>query len=719
MKPSFTITDTNDIYKTCRCGQEFLPFVAAQTYCTRACQHRYSNHVARATARAQHETTFIGVDGEGINVKNTDGTETHRYVMLSVGSETLWNDGQELTHHDIFPFLYDQFLVNPAAAFVGFFLGYDFTMWLKSLPEDRAQILFNPAKRQRTKSGKNPVPFPVYIDDWEIDILGLKRFKIRPHVDGKKKPPWMYINDAGSFFQKSFVNVIEPTDKKWPTGAPCTAGEFETIISGKNKRSNIIDNGDNSYFPDMRKYNILENDILSRTMTILNKGFVQAGIKLKRDQYYGPGQVAQQWLRQQNDKNGVILDRKTLETILPPWVVEAARESYYGGWFEILYHGHISGPSNEYDITSAYPHIMRNLPCLCGTWTLQHVKSEESWQLVYGTAIGTNPHLGSLPFRNPRGNILRPPMTRGWYWQHEIDAAQRAGILTTFIGEQWIVYHPCSHNKPLAGLAELFQQRLRVGKSTPHGIGLKLTYNSAYGKFAQSIGTPVFANPVYASLITAGVRAIICDAIATHPNHTDDLLMIATDAVYFRTPHPSLDMTPDTLGSWEHTEKHNLTLMKPGVYWDDSTRDAIKNGWEVTLKSRGISARSLAENIDKIDDMFNTLTTDLTQPWPEIAINVPFTVTSPRLALARGKWDTCGQVTYNVARVDKATPAPKRTAPYLEDGIIRSRPMNIPLDCIDTTPYAKRFGFPIPDIDSDTFTQDGSLSDTASWVKEL
>ena len=95
-----------------------------------------------------------------------------------------------------------------------------------------------------------------------------------------------------------------------------------------------------------------------------------------------------------------------------------------------------------------------------------------------------------------------------------------------------MVYHPCSHGKPLAGLAELFQQRLRVGKSTPHGIGLKLTYNSAYGKFAQSIGTPVFANPVYASLITAGVRAMICDAIATHPNHTDDLLMIATDAVY-------------------------------------------------------------------------------------------------------------------------------------------------------------------------------------------
>ena len=117
--------------------------------------------------------------------------------------------------------------------------------------------------------------------------------------------------------------------------------------------------------------------------------------------------------------------------------------------------------------------------------------------------------------------------------------------------------------------------------------------------------------------------------------------------------------------------------------------------------------------------MFNTLATDLTHPWPEIAINVPFTVTSPRLALARNKWDTCGQVNYNVARVDKATPAPKRTAPYLDGGVIRSRPMNIPPDRIDTTPYAKRFGFPIPDLDSDTFTLDGSLSDTATWVKEF
>src|SRR5690606_895113 len=107
-----------------------------------------------------------------------------------------------------------------------------------------------------------------------------------------------------------------------------------------------------------------------------------------------------------------------------------------------------------------------------------------------------------------------------------------------------------------------------VGKNSSHGKAYKLIYNSAYGKMAQSIGNPKYSNPIYASLITTGCRTMITHAIATHPKKTKDLLMVATDGVYFRSPHPSLEIDKSRLGAWDESIKRNLTLFMPGIYWD-------------------------------------------------------------------------------------------------------------------------------------------------------
>lgn len=710
---------------TCPVCQTAFTKRGRQKYCSRKCAHDATNNSARTCTRAAHQTQFIGVDGEGVNIVLPDGTKTHRYVMLSVGDETLWKNGQELTHLDIFPFLYEQYSNNSDAAFVGFFLGYDFTQWLKSMREERAVMLFNPERRKRTKSGNNPTPFPARMDGWECDILGLKRFKLRPEVPiGVKPYSWMYVCDAGPFFQKSFLSVVEPTDKKWPASKPCNPQEYEILAEGKGKRANEIVDGDTSYLTDMVRYNRLENDVLARTMAIVNSGFVEAGIRLNKTQYYGPGQVAQYWLREQSKKVPLLL-HKDLEETLPSEIVRRTRESYYGGWFEQMYHGHVPGTSYEYDITSAYPYIMSTLPCLCGRW-INADKPDAIVKLRKATVYGHDNNVGAMPYRNLRGNILRPYGATGWYWQHEIDAAERAGILTGYVGSNVWSYMGCNHNPPLTGLADLFLQRLKVGKATPQGVGLKLTYNSAYGKFAQSVGLPKFGNPVYASLITAGTRAIICDAIATHPAGTGHLLMVATDAVYFRTPHPTLCsqdlvMGESPLGGWESGEKQNLTLMKPGVYWDDTTRQQIRDHQQVTLKSRGISARSLAENIGKIDDMFSVLADDLSAPWPELDISVPFSIVSPKLALSRGKWGTCGKVTWDAARVDKCNLAPKRMQAYQDHGMIRSRPLALPLERIETTPYDKRFGFEEQDPNHVGEVLPDGTADHAygGWVQDL
>ena len=648
-----------------------------------------------------------------------DGGKSHRYVMLSVGDETFFDAGRELTHRSIFPFLYESFRTNPRAAYVGFYLGYDFTMWLKSLPENRAWYLFTPAGAAKRRRRNNPVPFPVYCDGWEFDILGMKRFKLRPHVDeGQNKNQWLYVCDTGHFFQTSFLNVIEPTEKKWPTGAPCTREEFEIIKAGKEHRSDEVTEGDTSYVSDMARYNRLENEILCRSLSILNRGFVDTGIRLKRDSFYGPGAAIQQWLTQK-EKQGRIVSRKQLEPILPEWVINAARASYYGGWFEIFYHGHIPGASYEYDITSAYPHAMRNLPCLCGTWSRGCGNSGVPVStVIYVKACiaGRNPSVGAMPFRNPKGNILRPHTGTGWYLHNELLSAKSAGLIDDVEILDWIAYEGCSHEPPLAEMADLFQRRLKIGKATPTGKAIKLMLNSAYGKFAQSIGNPKFGNPVYASMITSACRTMILDAIATHPNGTDDVLMVATDGVYFRSPHPTLPLSEE-LGKWEADTKQNLTLMKPGVYWDDKAREAVRNGEVASIKSRGISAKSLSDNLLRIDAAFHSVRNDLSQPFPSLSIAVPFSVISPRLALARGKWGTAGHVSWNETRTDSASLAPKRTAPYIDArGHIRSHPMTVPPGT-ESTPYNKSFGYGmIENPESEMFTQDGTVDNALSSI---
>jgi len=634
--------------------------------------------------------------------------------MLSVGDETLWKNGEELTHLDVFPFLYDCYLVNPAAAYVGFFLGYDFTMWLKSLTEHQAFMLFTSkgqALRKR-KESKNPTPFPVHIDGWEVDMLGMRRFKLRPHSEDKPAP-WLYICDTGAYFQTSFINVINP--KGWENEPVCSAKEFAIICEGKNKRGNDIEPGDLCYLSDMVQYNRLENRVLSRVMRTLNNGFVAAGVRLSRSSFYGPGQAIQGWL-DGLVKQGAYLPHKYVEEDVPSWVLSAFQASYYGGRFEITRHGLLPGATYEYDITSAYPHAMRSLPCLCsGKWRRGLGKTNPNSGIVLcrGLFSAVQTSLGGLPFRNPKGNILFPTSgIVGWYLLSEIDAARRASLIDASEIYEWIAFEQtCNHPSPLAALGDLFYTRLKIGKSTPQGKAIKLMINSAYGKFAQSIGHPKYGNPIYASMITSKCREMILDAIATHPCGYDSVVMIATDGIYFNSTHPILDAMEgkEQLGGWEPGIKTNITLMKPGVYWDDKARKALAEGNTPALRSRGISAQALADNIDRIDHEFSEWHKSLdTTPSPSLDVRVNFSITTPSLALARGKWGTCGFIEWNGTRHESAAVTPKRRSPYLDNNVIRSHTPDVPHGT-ESTPYQKDFGFDLANWGID---QEGYLDDT-------
>jgi hypothetical protein len=327
--------------------------------------------------------------------------------------------------------------------------------------------------------------------------------------------------------------------------------------------------------------------------------------------------------------------------------------------------------------------------------------------------------------------ILRPQVTSGWYWQRELEAAKRAGLIDTITVDEWHELDPC-HDclPPLRKLESLYLKRQGVGKDTVRGKALKLGFNSPYGKLAQSIGEPKFSNPVWASLITSGCRTQILDAIATHPDGASAVVMVATDAVYFTSRHPSLPISKD-LGEWGQEQKHNLTLFKPGTYWDDKTRQSIRDGQAPIFKSRGVSAQDFAQSIERIDTQFTAWKPGQRVTWPAVTFPVSFPMITGLQALQRNQWQLAGTLESGKDNTQSSDPESKRRDVHHDGRMWRSKPykhgrkqvsqseaLYMRIDIHESQPYDKRFGI-AAEIDNDVrdsspggITPDGSYGGT-------
>lgn len=686
---------------------------------------RQKNAARMRVVRAAQIPTFIGVDSEGIGQG-----KNHRTVLLGVGENQYIaaNTRLGLQWKEVFEFLYSQYKANPNAAFVGFYLSYDFNNWLSSLPQQIAWLLLTKkglaTRKMSEVKARRRQYHPVRYDGWEFDMMSDKRLSIRPRVcdcaERKLKCEhdqngWMHVCDAGSFFQSSFLTAIDPKNWNEPV---CTPQEFNTVLIGKNERATARLNA------RMKYYNRLENVILARLMARLARGFADIGIRLGKDEWYGPGATAAKWLRQHD-----AVKATDLAEIMPAWFTAACKASYYGGWFEIFSHGIILGTSYNYDINNAYPFAATKLPHLCAE--CQYRQGRNAYNgismhvLMYCTVYAKSKRIGPVPYRAKDGSILRPDTVKGWYWKFEIDAAQRAGLIRRIVVHEWAEFTPCSHKPPFTEIETLYYKRLEVGKNTALGKGIKLNNNSIYGKFAQSVGSAPFNNWFYASYITAHCRTQILDAIATHPGGLQSVLMVATDGVCFDSPHPGLPISTK-LGQWEQSEYQELCLFKPGVYWHKEGKDAL-----LKVKSRGVPKEEFKAAISDIELQFRAMIKHRTSPgdilvqheieeaygwerifgdrpiytfqassgWPHFLVPIKFRLKSCRQALNEGKWNNAALVQNEVRILQSSEPYNKRTSPRYNhqkrrvDTIIHS----LPAEEIETTYYGDAVYPPSPD----------------------
>lgn len=588
--------------------------------------------ITNATVRKARRSVgrpFMGVDGEGCG---RDRHGRQHYMLLRAGPFECFT-GKPLNTFDCLEFILS--LPN-THILVGFAFGYDTTQILRDLPLDRLQRLFSDRDAGDGQSRY------VYWNGYAIEYLPRNYLRVarterlygirkdgtaghyEQHIEGTTRTVW----EVFGFFQCSFLKALANFD--------IGKAHWDVIDANKKRRSKFkrITKG-------IRDYCAFECALLAALMEKFRKTCHDAGIY--PNQWAGAGKLAA-YLHRHNKT----ITRTDLSDRLVRYVgLEAtAQGAYFGGRFEITRIGDIPA-CYETDINSAYPTAMLDLPCLeHGTWQrvtplwLHNAPPAALFVAdVHFTHPETNPLCG-LPVRHKKGHLCWPREGVGTYWSPELRSAQRLGATLEYrSGWRYVSHCKC---RPFAWVADVYAQRLKLGKSTA-GYPIKIGLASLYGKLAQRIGNPKYGNFIHAGLITAITRARLNDAIALAPH---DIVMIATDAIVSLSPLPL--PTGSGLGQWEAQPYNRLFVVQPGLYWSGRTKGDKR-------KTRGTSLNIFARHMHRFEKRWRQwcLAADPARPYrradgtwlrttPIVKIKQTMFI-GLRLAKERGKLLTAGK----------------------------------------------------------------------------
>lgn len=535
------------------------------------------------------ESTILGLDGEGLT---REGVHSYNYFAVCdngnpvAAAETL--DGTLSTREcfDTLLSLRDRYA---KLTIVGFSLGYDYTHILRDLPNDKLYLLYRPEFRRNESGHLLPVIWRGYVLNY---MRG--RFTIARRIEGKHrdscdskecrgctKGPSVTVWDIFGFFQASFVKSC----LDWKV---INKDEHDYLLKMKDARPTFSI----EQWQEIKTYCHLECKRLAELFSRLIEA--HRNVDLKLSSFFGAGSTASVLLRKLQIKQNMPIERD-----LPPEVLKAAQFAFFGGRFEVSRVGPYTGKVYSYDIASAYPYQIVQLPCLaCGRW--RHVKGarlrdnikDSRFALVRYSVHGarttnstSDMAWGPLPFRcadvsgvGPLDSILDDgsivyPASSGGGWTYRDEYLVAAEHWPVKAHEAWIYETSCDH-RPFESLAQLYVERCRIGKEGP-GIVLKLALNSCYGKLAQSIGQAQYRCSLWAGAITSGCRAQLLQLIAQKPL---SILSVATDGIVSIEP---LDLPEpvDTgtvegarqygkpgLGAWEAKEiDGGIMLIRPGI----------------------------------------------------------------------------------------------------------------------------------------------------------
>jgi hypothetical protein len=260
--------------------------------------------------------------------------------------------------------------------------------------------------------------------------------------------------------------------------------------------------------------------------------------------------------------------------------------AYRGGIFNTMKRGMFETPLYDFDINSAYPAVMKDLPDWRNgrfeevkdlknykyAWIVVETDSEYIPYKLKESYMTLNVYedIGAedIVYRNskvvyPVGN--RPCVITLDEYKWLKTYGENVEWLGRGIGwvEETEKYPP-----PFAWVAEMYENRRKIKKvNFALQWTMKILMNSIYGSTAQKQhGIGDLTNFNYASLITAGTRLQIWDVV--HDNY-DSVVNIATDGILLNTPVDTIPIS-DKLGEWSLEEYSRGLVVGNGVMvlWD-------------------------------------------------------------------------------------------------------------------------------------------------------
>lgn len=527
---------------------------------------------------------FIALDGEGESYGDSERFETaaaggkpgkvyharpHKYTLLAASTgDSLYNKGSALETMACLDFLLDLGTKHKRGIFIIFAGGYDINhMFLFGFDKASLQAII----RGKVRVAENDTDFVANgafrfehkNTRYEIEYRPRKSLTLRRGLTFKQdskgvwKKKWadkIIIWDVFGFFQESFVQVMH----KW---LGPNYKHYELIKRMKLLRGNF----EHVKQSDINEYNAAELDALVRIMDKVRNAIDGLGFMVTR--WDGAGAIAAAMLRKHKIKEH--------KKEFAPDIIEASRTAYAGGRIEICKNGTLNREVYDYDINSAYPHIMASLPCLaCGHWVSGIGFPPDGFTLVrirfsFARSLPFYP----LFYRTKEMQISFPREGEGWYWYPEYAAAlETPGTLDVL---EWRHFAPDCQHKPFHWIPDYYRTRqLWVKNPTEDWQSggekiLKLGLNSLYGKTAQQVGgrarQPAYHQLEWAGYITSATRARLYMASAYA---AESVIGFATDGIFTTVPLDGLELDRfKQIGGWDYKAFTGLTLAMAGVYW--------------------------------------------------------------------------------------------------------------------------------------------------------
>ena len=356
---------------------------------------------------ARERAPFVAIDAEGMDIGSSLEVKVAEQSSLDLGLPENPSKEHGLTAQDHRTFLWGasgdggdvhwlggndktplaaksilEWLVSlpkkfPGAIFVMFAAGYDWTQIFRDMDYENAWELWNglPWSEHDNPTGMRPNRRRVVL--WRE--FGLRLYPGKYLEVGKFKDPnqirdskgnfnfesKIKIFDTFGFFQSSFLKAARGFG-----GSFLSSEENEILEDGKKRRGEFSQ----TQLSTIMRYTHVELRVLARMMARMREGLKDLDLKLTS--WHGAGCIAETVMKKDQITNFYpeISSQSDVNDFSDPmaWALRA----YFGGRVEMIKQGVHSRHFLNYDISSAYPHILRQLPTMRnGEWR-RHSRDE-------------------------------------------------------------------------------------------------------------------------------------------------------------------------------------------------------------------------------------------------------------------------------------------------------------------------------------------------------